>query len=134
METLPENQTQKNSQTTCVTIGVINKLFLKLQTRYGNQWSSQWTDKGLYKLAISEWFDELQHLMVGDLIKGLSNYKGDFPPNLAQFYKACTQKPVGRPTPCYQLWDDSKEKNLLENKGSSSTAKQSMSDIRSFLR
>ena len=99
-----------------MTIGVINKLFLKLQTRYGNQWSSQWTDKGLYKLAISEWFDELQHLMVGDLIKGLSNYKGDFPPNLAQFYKACTQKPVGRPTPCYQLWDDSKEKNLLENK------------------
>jgi len=72
-----------------VTTGLINKLFLKLQGRYGNQWSSQWIDEGLYKIALQEWYEELKHYTLEDIKRGLDSYRGDFPPNLMQFSNAC---------------------------------------------
>lgn len=112
-----ENQKQGISSTGVLTVGTIHKLFAKLQARYGNQWTNQWDDDRIYKMAINEWFNELQHLTTNQLREGLDNYKGDYPPNLIQFYEACTQKQIGRPAPYYQTYKSLKnDKNgLLED-------------------
>lgn len=78
-----------------MTLSVIVRLFAKLYARYGGQWESQWRDENILKLAHAEWYEELKHFKVGDIKRGLDTYRGDFPPNLMQFSKACK-----KPTTC----------------------------------
>ncbi len=87
------NLEQPDLSTTCVTLKAIVRLFAKLYARYGNQWSSQWDNERILKLAHSEWYEELKHYYLEDIKRGLDAYRGDFPPNLMQFSKAC-KKPT----------------------------------------
>ena len=73
----------------------------------------------MYKMAVSEWFNELQHLSPIQLRKGLDNYRGEYPPNLIQFYNACTQKPIGKPAPCYAMYRGESDRKSLEHIDSS---------------
>ncbi len=87
------NQERPDLSTTCVTLRAIVRLFAKLYARYGNQWSSQWDNERILKLAHAEWYEELKHYYLEDIKRGLEVYRGDFPPNLMQFSKAC-KKPT----------------------------------------
>ena len=98
-----------------LTVGMIHKLFAKLQARYGNQWANQWDDDRMYKMAVNEWYEELKNLSVSDIKNGLDNYRGEFPPNMIQFYEACTQKPIGRPAPCYRLYQSEPDRKALRH-------------------
>ncbi len=62
---------------------------MKLYARYGNQWSSQWGSDEIVKMAHAEWYEELKHCNQGDIKRGLDTYRGEYPPNLMQFAKAC---------------------------------------------
>lgn len=84
-------------------MGSINKLFITLQARYGNQWANQWDDERLLKFAKHEWYEALKNLTIDDIKRGLKKYQGDFPPNIIQFSKACAS--TGKPAPCYELWE-----------------------------
>ena len=128
MEKIITEQHQKNSSITLVTTGTINKLFLKLHTRYGNQWTSQWADNRIYELAINEWASEMRSFTVDDIKRGLDNYNGDFPPNLMQFKKACKPRPIGSPAPCYQSYGRKELPAPRSDKGTGCLKK-----IRSFL-
>ena len=79
----------------------------------------------MYKMAVNEWYEELKHLSPADLRKGLNGYRGEYPPNLIQFYNACTEKPIGTPAPCYKTFKS--ETKAIENK--SKTISDFMAEI-----
>jgi hypothetical protein len=85
-------------------MGSINKLFITLQARYGNQWANQWDDERLLKFAKNEWYEELKHLKILDIKRGLENYRGDYPPNMMQFSEACKKEEDYLPS-CYQDYE-----------------------------
>lgn len=123
------NHHQTGSSKTCVTIGAIDRVFLKLQARYGNQWTSQWSDPDMYKLATNEWYDGLKHFDLLDVKHGLETYNGDYPPNLEQFKKACTSDPVANPAPCYNEY-----KAIPVQKSTPEYGKQQLDKIHGYLR
>ena len=105
-----------------MTTGSINKLFITLQARYGNQWANQWDDERLLKFAKNEWYEELKHLKIPDIKRGLDQYRGDYPPNMMQFAEACRK--AGNPAPCYQFYGGDPNKLQIENKRYQDTSKE----------
>lgn len=83
-----------------MTIGTIDRLFLKFTTRYGSRWTAQLDDEALLKLTKAEWYEELKTLTVGDIKTGLNSWDGRFPPNIIEFKKVC------RPAPCYKIYHE----------------------------
>ena len=71
-----------------------------------------------------------QHLKPEDLRKGLTNYHGEFPPNLVQFYDACTAKPIGKPAPCYKLYQSEPDRRQIEHKPSKEKGNEILNKIR----
>ena len=93
-------------------MGSINKLFITLQARYGNQWANQWDDERLLKFAKHEWYEALKLFGVSDIKRGFDTYRGDYPPNIMQFAKSCEK--AGKPAPCYQLWGQHDDKLRID--------------------
>ena len=82
---------------TCVTLGTIDRLFLKFSARYGSRWTAQLDDEALLRMTKHEWYEGLKHLKNADIKRGLDAWDGDFPPNLMEFKKACRRAPYHKP-------------------------------------
>jgi hypothetical protein len=59
--------------------------------RYGNQWTSKWPDQGSRRLAMAEWTDRLRNLSDDQIREGMERWRGDWPPNVEEFYNTAQQ-------------------------------------------
>jgi len=67
----------------------IQKLFLLMQARYGHKWTSNYDDPEVVKVAVNEWLRGLKEFPADWIHRGTVNWKGDWPPSLPEFQKAC---------------------------------------------
>jgi len=57
--------------------------------RYGRQWTEKWPDDRARRLAIAEWSDRLSDVTDEQIIGGLDEWHGKWPPNVEEFRSLC---------------------------------------------
>lgn len=70
---------------------VIERLFQRLATAFGNQWLSKWTGMQM-ELVFSDWAEDLGELSIGQIKHGIElSRKQVHPPNLGEFITLAKQ-------------------------------------------
>jgi hypothetical protein len=110
----------------------VKRIFALMQANYGTRWKDQTGTGDALKLSMKVWSEKLADLTDEQIIHGLSNLPGEFPPTPAKFKSLCKgfREDWEHNTAAYKPFDKSR---AIEKKPNMEIKSKAMNEIRGMI-